>query len=243
MSSDPISPAVRRIFIWTGPLFLVVLGIAFVAFIRFIPPPRPSSSAEQIAELFRHNHTSILIGCFIYVSLVVLLLTWASVLIVQCRRVEGAIPVLTCGQVLFAAACFLIAVLVGVIWAVAAFRPGEVSPDITRTLCDAGFVLMLFTWAPFAAWFTLIAITVFSDKSETPLYPRWVAYLNLWCGLLGAPGGLIVFFKSGPFAYDGLIGFYIPFGVFTLWIVVMTVQMLKVQARDERNETVGIQPG
>ena len=102
---------------------------------------------------------------------------------------------------------------------------------------------MLFTWAPFAAWFTLIATTLFSDKSETPLYPRWVAYLNLWCGLLGAPGGLIVFFKSGPFAYDGLIGFYIPFGVFTLWIVVMTVQMLKVQARDERNETVGIPAG
>ena len=240
MSSDPISPAVRRCFIWTGPAFMVALGIVFVALIRFIPPPRPSWSADQIAELFRHNQTSILIGCFLYVAVVVLFVTWASVLIAQCRRVEGAIPVITYGQMLFAAACFMIALMVGLIWAIAAFRPDDVSPEITRVLCDAGWFMMLFTWAPFAAWFVLIAITIFSDKSEVPLYPRWVAYLNLWCGLLGAPGGLIAFFKSGPFAYDGLVAFYIPFGVFALWILVMTAQMLKVQARDEQSGPVMI---
>jgi hypothetical protein len=41
----------------------------------------------------------------------------------------------------------------------------------------------------------------------------------------GAGGGIAVFFKTGPFAWNGLVGFYIPIGAFTVWIAVMTYYM------------------
>lgn len=235
MNPDPISPIIRRCFIWSGPILIALATVTIVGVMRLVPPPRPAWSAERIAAVYRDHQTSILIGCLIFITATVLMLTWASVLIAQCRRVEGPFPFLTYAQMMFAACCFMVAMLIGMTWALAAFRPDDVSPEITRTVNDLAWFLFLYTWPPFSAWFVVIAITVFSDKSENPLYPRWIAYFNLWCALLTVPAGLMAFFKSGPFAYDGLIAMYIPFAIFFVWMIGMTVQMLKVQTSDENS--------
>ncbi len=38
---------------------------------------------------------------------------------------------------------------------------------------------------------------------------------------------MIIFFKSGPFAWTGIIGFWIPAAVFGIWHIVMTVVLLR----------------
>ncbi len=35
------------------------------------------------------------------------------------------------------------------------------------------------------------------------------------------PGGVIILFKTGPLAYDGVCAFWIPFGIFFVWLLVM----------------------
>jgi hypothetical protein len=70
-------------------------------------------------------------------------------------------------------------------------------------------------------------------------------YLNLWVGLSGAGGGLAVFFKNGPFAWNGLIGFYLPIVVFVIWIITMTYLMhtgfrrAGAEARHQARPTAG----
>ena len=59
---------------------------------------------------------------------------------------------------------------------------------------------------------------------------RWAGYLNLWVILLSLPGGVQVFFKDGPFAYNGLLACYFVVRVFFVWLVVMT--MLGFRATD-----------
>ncbi|OMC39577.1 hypothetical protein A5742_05040 [Mycolicibacterium fortuitum] len=49
--------------------------------------------------------------------------------------------------------------------------------------------------------------------------------MNLWIAMSGAGGGIAAFFKTGPFAGNGLVGFYIPIGAFTIWIAVLTYYM------------------
>lgn len=34
-----------------------------------------------------------------------------------------------------------------------------------------------------------------------------------------------MFFKDGPFAWNGLIGFYIPLSAFAVWLCIMTYVM------------------
>ncbi len=61
---------------------------------------------------------------------------------------------------------------------------------------------------------------------------RWVGYFNIWAGLLQIPGAMMPFFKTGPFAWDGLFAFWMPLVVFSLWIYVDTWAVLRAIRRD-----------
>lgn len=72
-----------------------------------------------------------------------------------------------------------------------------------------------------------IAFTILSDDGEPPVFPRWLAYVNLFTAVLFTPGALIPFFKFGPFAWNGLFGFWIPGVFFCTWVVVMFFALRK----------------
>jgi len=73
----------------------------------------------------------------------------------------------------------------------------------------------------------LIAVAIFRDFNVPTIYPRWVAFFNLWCAILITPAALIEFVKTGPFAYDGAISFWFIYLVFFGWIMVMSIVTLK----------------
>ncbi len=77
-------------------------------------------------------------------------------------------PVLTYVQLVTMAlgpACLMVATC---FWAIAAFRPGEIDPEITQTLNDAGYITLLSTWLPFTMWTVALGLSVLLDRSETP---------------------------------------------------------------------------
>lgn len=41
------------------------------------------------------------------------------------------------------------------------------------------------------------------------------------------PGGLVTFFKSGPFAWNGILAFWLPLTVFGIWYGVMFMLLRK----------------
>ena len=47
------------------------------------------------------------------------------------------------------------------------------------------------------------------------------------------PGGLITFFKTGPFAWNGLLAFWVPLVIFFVWFLVMFVALLKTIREQE----------
>jgi hypothetical protein len=63
--------------------------------------------------------------------------------------------------------------------------------------------------------------------------------------LLIVPAGLMIFFKRGPFGFNGLITFWMPTAVFFTWICVMTYMVLRAISAEERRvaqaEPVGSQ--
>lgn len=85
MNTDQISPTVKRYFIWSGPASIAILLAALVVLMGFVPPPRPSWSAERIADIYASNQTSILIGAFLFTTFSVLWANWAAVVIARCR--------------------------------------------------------------------------------------------------------------------------------------------------------------
>jgi hypothetical protein len=145
---------------------------------------------------------------------------------VQTRRMEQ-LPLMTYVQIASSAIAALEGVMSTVMWLTASFRPAEIAPELTRMLHDLGWICFLVTIPPFSIWIASIGIAILRDRHPVPLLTRSVGYFNLWVALLITPAMLIPFFKSGPFAYNGLLALYMPFGVFFLWMIVMTVAVLR----------------
>jgi hypothetical protein len=68
-----------------------------------------------------------------------------------------------------------------------------------------------------------LGYVVLRDPRPDPIYPRWFGYFNLWVWTLFIPADLIFFFKTGPFAWNGIFGFGLSFGAYFAWTLVVTI--------------------
>jgi hypothetical protein len=226
---DTLDTRLLRTFTWCGPVLTVVFSIGLIPLARFFPPPSPAADGATIARLYAAHATEIRLGCFAMIVGLVFLVPWGA-LAAWCWRIPGADPALANAQLVCLAVSTALIEVIPTVWAVAAYRAGGAAADVTQAFNDLGWFLLLFAWPPFSLWSVLVALSVFADRRERPLFPRWTAYLSLWNALLLVPGGLMAFFKVGPFAWDGIMAFYIPLTVFFVWLVGMTVVMLRLPA-------------
>ena len=215
---------------WSAVVFLALFAVGWVLIARFVPPPSPELDALAIADFYRQNTQMIRFGLFITQVSCIFFPPWVAVVSIQMKRIEGSQPVLAYTQLISGLTAMLVILGSTLIWGTVAFRP-ERDPQLLLLINDLGWLIFTMTFAPFATQGAAIALAIFSDKSATPLFPRWLAYFNLWTASVFLPTGFILFFKRGPFAWDGLIGFWLPVGEFGLWFIVMLVYVLKAIRR------------
>ncbi|WP_162462248.1 hypothetical protein [Mycolicibacterium sp. CBMA 234] len=207
--------------VWAGPVFFVLYLASFAGFAGFIPPLAPSLGAGEVAQLINDHAMEIRVGMVLGLVATTLLIPFFGVISIQIARIEKRMPLLALMQ--FGGAVLLVVFfqLCGMLWIAATFR-SELEPSTIRMLNDLSWLIFVMVFPGYVLQLSCVALASFMDKSTQPLWPRWVGYLNLWIAISGTGGGLAVFFKTGPFAWNGLIGFYIPIGAFTIWIAVMT---------------------
>lgn len=222
-------PSLERAAAWCGPAFLVLYVVAFIGIARFVPPPSPAMSAGEVAELFDDHRFGIRVGMVLSLVFSTLLFPFFAVISVHIARIErGRLLAL----VQFGGATLLVVYfqLCSMIWITATFRE-ELGADTVRMLSDFGWLCFVMVFPAYVFQLSCVAIASFMDRSEHPVWPRWAGFLNLWIALSGAGGGLAVFFKTGPFAWNGAVGFYLPVGAFVAWLFVMTHLMLRHAGR------------
>jgi hypothetical protein len=218
---------VLRVGIWCGPAMAIVTLVGAVLVARFIPPfMDPSNTAAVVAAKYAEHATSVRIGAIIAAIGLALIAPFGGALAAQTRPAEGARPFLTYVQVASVAVASVFVVLACTIWALTAFRPYDYPPELVRYSNDLAYFLFIFTWPPFTVWFIAIALAAFKDPERAP-FPRWSGYLCLWLAVQISAGALIAFFKTGPFAYNGLFALYLPVALFFVWVVAMTFVMLR----------------
>lgn len=212
---------------WSGVVFLVLFMFGWIWLANMVPPPAPSAGSEEIKAYFLTDLTTKRIGLLLAMSVWGLLIPWGIALAAQTRRAEGGFPILTLIQIACATSTAALGVLMLMIWGVAAFRPEELAADTTRMLNDLGWFIFLIDWAPVTIWLWALGLAILLDHNTVPVFPRWSAWFCFWVGLIFFPAGLIIFFKAGPFAFNGALAFYLPAGVFFLWFAVMTALLIK----------------
>jgi hypothetical protein len=226
-------PRLMKLFVWSGPFLVACWIAALVAYGRFIPATSPSDGPQEITDFYLQHTTALRIDTVILMLTGGFWATWGAAIATYIKRMEPGL-LLTFATVALVGGGYVFFEFVALFWGVAAFRPGELDPQITQTLHDLGWFSVLFDWPPFALFNVVLAVAILRDKSVPTVLPRWVAYMSLWCACIFIPAGAIIFFKDGPLAYDGLLALYIPLGVFFLWMCGFTAGVVQAMRRDER---------
>ena len=235
--NEEMNTTVMRVFLWSGVVLVGALIFAQGYLMGFLPGISPALSAKETAQIFIDRRDSILLGCLLQCITWGFYGTWAIPIIAFIRKSERGMPLLTYASLVNVGGGWVFFILIPMTWAVIAFRAQTLDPTIIQIMNDWVWFDFLYTWPSFSVWMFIIAAAIFMDKAVPTIYPRWVAFFNVWCGILIFPAGMIGFFKSGPFAYDGFISFWFALVVFFGWMVGMTVvtfQAITAQDRLQR---------
>ena len=204
---------------------------------NILPPMQPSLDANNVVAFYQENAARIRI-CAVFMQLGgALMVVFASSVSAQLRRIEHkSAPVLSYIQMGSGFVTALAFILPAMIWVTATYRP-ERSPELTYLISDLGWIMFIGIWMPTLVENFATAFVILSDKREKPVFPRWLAYFNLWLSLLFTPSMIMPFFKVGPFAWNGLFAFWIPGAAFAAWFVVMYFCLLKAIKQQEIEES------
>jgi hypothetical protein len=213
---------------WLVPAVGIIWLAAFVAFPGFVPPMSPAMSAEQVAAFYRdpENLPRIRYSMVVFNWFGIGLIPFLSLIVMQIRRMAHYTPILqycylgclTGGPVLF--------FIADLFWLLAAFRP-ERPAELTQLFNDIAWVTFTGQVGFLIGQNVFLALAVYLDKGSRPVFKPWVAHFNILIAAALAPAAFAALTLSGPFAWDGVLSFWVKNAAIALWIVVMTCMVGK----------------
>lgn len=222
----------QRLCVW-GAAVMIGLMLAGLLIAGFLPLPAPSMTASEVAALISHHTFRIQLGMVLVAVGAAFLGPFISELTVQMRRIEGADSPLSWLQLGFGTLFVFEFIVPCFVCLAATYRPQR-SPEVTQALFDLCWLMFVGLVSTAVLQCAAIAVVILGDKREQPIFPRWVGMFNIWTALIFAFGGVIVFFKSGPLAWNGVVTFWIPLSIYGAWLGIMIWAVLQAVARQER---------
>lgn len=218
---------------------MVGVTLFFLGFIfsHFIPPPSPSLSQEQVVAQYQQNANGIRTGMVLMMISGMFIMPMVGVISAQLKRIKGITPALTYAQVSAGTAGSVLFIIPAVLFLVTAYRPDR-PPELTFLMNDLCWIMVVLPWPPAFIQNIVIATAIIHDESPQPIFPRWVAFFNIWVAIGFLPGSLLPFFKKGPLAWNGIFAFWLAGTVFFVWFIVVTVMLLKAINRQEQEATL-----
>jgi hypothetical protein len=225
----------QQMALWTTAVSLVILLIAYAAFPGFWPPTSPQLSADQVATFYRDNTALIRFSMVTFNLFGIMLLPMFGVIVVQMKRITTQNQAFAYVFLSATVSSSTIFALADVFFATAAFRPNR-DPEIVLVLNDLGWLVFVAPVGMALVQLAMLALAIYYDDAAHPIFPRWVGHFSVVVALAMAPSALSVAFDSGPFAWNGVISFWLRNIAFVTFVVVMLVVLRKVihrQAVDE----------
>ena len=127
-------------------------------------------------------------------------------------------------------------------WQSAQYRAGDVSAEVTQSMTDLGWFFYLGSWAPFSLQAIVLAIAALGDRKHERVFTHGhlVAFWSFAfasVGLLSAPMGFV---KDGPFAWNGILAFWVVVCTWGCWEVTLTWQLVRAIGRDQQRKLAAL---
>jgi hypothetical protein len=205
---------------WSSLIYCFLFGVGWLFFNGgMFPPHSPSATEAEIVAIFQAHPMRIRLCMVSIMFSAMFMLPFAGTLGSQIARIEGGAGVLTYVAVLSAFANAIFTFYPPIWWLVISYRP-ERFGAITYFMNDAAWLQFVGALALFVPIVLAQGVAAFIDKSDDKIFPRWSGYFCMWVFFLELPTTLIFFFYDGPFAWNGIIGFWLPAIVFFSYFLV-----------------------
>ncbi|MFT4262215.1 MAG: hypothetical protein QM572_02440 [Nocardioides sp.] len=221
-----------------GAYCLLGLG-GFAVFAGFWPPPAEKLDPAGIYGYFLDHEVRLRIGMVMMAACGPFYFVWSAVLSKIIGRIEGPLGILSTVELLGGLLTGLVTFVPPVIWITAAFRIEHRSPETVSTFYDFGWMFFDLTFVCSVLQSVALGIAILRDRREVPLFPAWVAWVAFLTSATYVPLTCMPFFRSGPFAWNGLICFWAVFVMFFVLIVVVTPYAFKAVGRIEAEVRAG----
>jgi len=216
---------------WFGPIFILGYLVFWGILGHNIPPPTPEWSTDELmSRYFIPYHSDILAGMVGCAVVGILYLPWVAVLGTLMRRKEHDSSVLANMQLLGGAVTAWLLAMCPAIWALSAWYNGS-NPMLTVMLWRFGWFIYMLTYMITTVQMVACGVYALIDNSKEPIFPVWAGWVSIFCGLTFVVDSSIPYFGHGPFAWNGLIDFYVTFGAWLVWFAVYTFLMISYLRR------------
>lgn len=225
----------QQMALWITAVALVILLIAYAAFPGFWPPMSPQVSADEVATFYREHTAAIRFSMVTFNLCGIMLLPMFGVIVVQMKRMTNQSQVFAYVFLSATVSGSAIFALADTFFATAAFRPNR-DPEILLVLNDLGWLIFVAPVGMALVQNIMLALAIYHDNGTDAIFPRWVGHFSLAVAIAMAPSALSVAFDSGPFAWNGVISFWlrnIAFGTFVVVMLVVLRKTVHQQAVDE----------
>jgi hypothetical protein len=212
----------ERVIFWALPAVAVAWIGAFFLFPGFLPPMSPRASATEVAAFYRDHAARIRYSMILFNWFCVALIPMLMLIVERMRGMAHRTPVLRFCMIGVAGAAPIAFLTSTVFWLLAAFQPDR-APDLTQLLNDLAWITFTCGIPFLVAQCGFLALAVYFDQQDTPVFPRWVARFNVMIAVALVPAGFAGLTTSGVFAWNGLLSFWLKNAALTLWIIVMAV--------------------
>lgn len=216
---------------WSG---FAAANIFFVGLVvaGFFPPVPPSLTGPEVQALIQAHAMEIKVGGLLIIISAMFAAPFDAAIFLQLRRMEGNRPLGSYAQLGSGFANIQFFILPGVLFIVMAFRPDR-SVDALYALSDLAWIVTLLPWTVGAMQCFCTGVAILSHPEVTNVYPRWAGFFSIWISVGMATSSVVPFFTVGPFAWNGIFGFWIPATVFGLWMLVFWWWTLKAIDTDD----------
>lgn len=223
MSRSTFSERSQRAILWWGIGMAVIYGFCLIFLFDMVPTKDPEWSAAEVASWYSEHHDRILWGAVISGWVGAFMMPILVVVTMQIERVEegGGPKVWTYLSLVSGALMSVWLMLPPLFWGVAAYTQDRVDSEVTTIMHELGTLTLTTTDQYYI--FLWVAVSVFCLRPKTAEipnnpFPRWWGYLSLWITVMFEAGAFAFVPRTGPLAWDGLLVFWSPLSLFSVWI-------------------------
>ena len=224
----------QRICVWITPPALALIFIGLVCG-SSLPIPSPDHDAAYIGRFYVEHTFGIRMMSACFAAGAAFTAPLAAVLGVYLKRIEGA-EALAYLEIAMGCVSALAIGIPAFFWQTAAFRPDR-DPVVTQAWHDAGWLCFVATVFIVIVQTLATGLAILTDSRNKPVLPRWLGFVSLWAAVAFVPSILCLWFKTGPFAWSGVLTIYLALVAAVGWFGSVIVTLLRLTASGERELT------